>query len=96
MRFNQNYFSYRSRLLAILVGLDMLAQLGHDGAELQMELAEVAVSLQLGAQLVVRLLLLVDRVVAVAGRSVRTNAVVLVKVHGVLVSRRCISAAFLG
>jgi hypothetical protein len=47
-------------LLTVFVSLNVLPELGHDGAELQVELAKVAVGLQLGAELVVRLLVLVD------------------------------------
>jgi len=67
-------------LLTVFVSLDVLPELGHDGAELQVELAEVAIGLQLGAELVVRLLVLVHRlVVSFGGRGAHT--VVFVKVH---------------
>lgn len=49
-----------------------------------MELAEVAVSLQLGAQLVVGLLMGINRVFSIFGRQVTANTVVFVKVHRIL------------
>ena len=53
---DQDYLGDSGRLLPILIRLDVLAELGHDSAQLQMELAEVAVSLELCAQLVVSVL----------------------------------------
>lgn len=84
MRFNQDHFRDRRGLLSVFIGLDMLSKLGHYGAELQMKLAEVTVSLKLCAELVVRLLVLVDRVVTVLGGEICAYAVIFIKVHRVL------------
>lgn len=66
MRLNQNHFGDGGGLLTIFVGLDVLAQLGHYGAQLQVEFTQITVCLQLGAQLVVGLALLVLRLVVEA------------------------------
>ena len=57
VRLDEDHFSDGGRLLAVLICLDVLSELRHNCAKLQVELAQVAIGLQLGAQLVVRLLL---------------------------------------
>ena len=56
MCFNQDYFCNRRGLLTILVCLNVLPKLRHDCAELQMELAKVAIRLELRAELIMGLL----------------------------------------
>ena len=56
MCFNQDYLCNRRGLLTILVCLNVLPKLRHDCAELQMELAKVAIRLELRAELIMGLL----------------------------------------
>ena len=56
MGFNQDYFCNRCGLLTIFVCLNVLPKLRHDCAELQMELAKVAIRLELRTQLIMGLL----------------------------------------
>ena len=56
MCFNQDYLCNRRSLLTILVCLNVLPKLRHDCAELQMELAKVAIRLELRTQLIMGLL----------------------------------------
>ena len=68
-----------SRFLPILICLDVLAQLGHDRAELEVKLAEVAVGLELCTQLIVlRLPVLCGLIAIFGGRC--SNAVVLIEI----------------
>jgi len=63
----------------------MLSKLGHDCAELEMELTKITVSLKLSTQLVVRLFVLVDRLIVTLWRR-GANAIVFVKVHPQIVA----------
>ena len=57
VRLDEDHFGDGSCLLAVLICLDVLSELRHNCAKLQVELAQVAIGLQLSAQLVVCLLL---------------------------------------
>ena len=56
VRFHDNYLSDGWSLLSILVCLHMLPHLAHNCAQLEVEFAQVAIGLELGRQLFVRLL----------------------------------------
>ena len=69
-------------LLAVLIRLNMLTKLRHNSTELQVELAEVTVRLQLGAEVIMSSLSISNRLVSIF-RGRLTNTVILVEVIGI-------------